>query len=203
MIPVEEVRKADKSPAVIRAQSCAPEKIWYSGTVCHVVLGSVTCDFYPVKDCITPILIDGHRVLGVDFCEGKMLLTFDPFPGIPSLSIVENEVQIFPSVWDVEWVGKRLTFRDADREILFRIKFEPPHTLHIENAIVQYNGLLVMIDERGIYLPNVNVNVDGIFFQGYEWLISLGEGIPSDATNLVYPLPATSPLRFAQEMGPS
>jgi len=73
--------------------------------------------------------------------------------GDETLRVVENEWRAPSTLWDVEVKGRRLTIRNAGRDVALVIRTDPPDLLTIESLEMLYRGALIRCDEHnGLYV---------------------------------------------------
>ncbi len=115
----------------------------------EVVLGGLTA--INVKSLLT---IDGEDVFSIkppSRKHGPFLVNASLFDrgGRQTLKIVDNELQISTSSWDVEVSGGRFKFRSNLREFILVIRIEPHHRLIIERLDMIYKNSSIQCTEGG------------------------------------------------------
>lgn len=73
---------------------------------------------------------------------------------LPLLVIHENALVYRTATWDIEFIGRTLTVREAARKILFEIEFKPPGEVVIERARLLCNGVEVLVRKSHVFVVN-------------------------------------------------
>jgi hypothetical protein len=84
--------------------------------------------------------------------------------------------------WDIEFKGRALTIREAAREILIEMRFEPPNRVIVSRGRFLRNGVEVIIHPtRGILVVNNKVKIDDvhIYRLGKRCQTAISIGAPS------------------------
>jgi hypothetical protein len=105
-----------------------------------------------LKNCPTPMEIFGTPLLKIKppECDGGPFLlsgTFCDKSGSPTLKIIDNEWVAYADSWDVEVSAGGITVRNGPRDIVLRLRVEPPHTLVVERLKMTYG--FINIDVTG------------------------------------------------------
>lgn len=100
------------------------------------------------------ISIDNTDLVWVRIDEqGQLFLHMNIFDDSNNrvLCVVENQLQYTSVVWDITFVGKTLTLRQASRDLLLQITFLPPSTISIDRGCLLFNGVEITISPKFIY----------------------------------------------------
>lgn len=149
LLPNEKVLEANQDPFNLRSGSTSPYTLHYSGDVYFINVGSLVYGGRAMgaRTVAQAIRIDGEPLISVTLEDGHFLLSlrvYDRQGGLV-LRINDNELVLNVYSWDIELVGKRLTIRQAARDILFDIVFQPPSTVIIQRGWILRNGVEIMI----------------------------------------------------------
>lgn len=89
---------------------------------------------------------------------GKISAIFTDNNGKPTLFLDENQWIGSPNNWDIETSGPRITVRRCKREIVLKIRLDPPGRLVIERLDMRIGNHHILISEKcyaiGLYLEN-------------------------------------------------
>lgn len=98
-------------------------------------------------ECFDAIRIDDDTILGFRRENGVLLTSFTYYDENEhkTLEILDNELRYSAALWDVEFVGRRLTIRRGSRDIILDILFEPPTCLTVERANLRHNGIGLLV----------------------------------------------------------
>jgi len=147
LLPIAVVRRADLDPINRRIGASAAHPLHYSGNTCSASIGG--CDFTVAKladdEVLAPVVIDCLPVILFRLENGNLLLSlyvFDP-DNSPLLIIRDNELRFSTDSWDIEFVGRRMTIRQARGDFLLDVVFEVPDRVVIERGVFQFNGIRV------------------------------------------------------------
>jgi hypothetical protein len=157
ILPNEEVVAANEHPANLQHGTTAPFTWSRFRNRCAIVLSS---DVFGIEDLIegegfAVFVVDGMVLLGLRYLDEHLLLTmsiFDEFNQL-ILQIVDNEMLLSTDQWDVEVEGPSLILRQALREILIDVRFEPPDRIHIRRGRFLLNGVEIVIQPDRYYIP--------------------------------------------------
>src|SRR5439155_15278402 len=76
--------------------------------------------------------------------------------------------------WDIELVGRRLIIREAARQFLLDIRFDPPGRVVIEHGLFALNGIEVIVAPRYLLLVNIQMVIAGYRSWDYPYGLILG-----------------------------
>jgi trigger factor len=158
LLPLQDVREADKNPYNKRTSVSPAYQLHYSGATCAIVIGGNVCkrDRLRDGDRLIAIMVDRQPILGFTFDQGRLLLMLELFndQGERTLWIEENELRLCPSPWDVEFEGRRFTVREGRAEFHLDIEFAPPDKIEIQRGRLSMNGFEVIIRPDRICFAN-------------------------------------------------
>lgn len=149
LLPGESVLEANRDPWNLRSGVTAPYTLKYTGDAYFIDVGSLVYGGRATgtRTVAQAIRIDGEPLISVTLEDGHFLLSLAVYDrqGSLVLHIIDNELVLNLRSWDIEFVGKRLTVRQAARDILFDIVFKPPSTVMIQRGWILRNGVEIMI----------------------------------------------------------
>lgn len=156
LLPLDVVQQADKSPFNLREGVSKPYSLHFAGGQCEAVVGSnrFTTQDAGYGTVMIPISVDGIPLLGFILGDGHLLLNvrlYDRFNNL-ILRIDNNALTYRPVAWDIQFVGRNLILREAQRQILLDILFEPPNRIVINRGHLLCNGVAIDISPHGISL---------------------------------------------------
>lgn len=165
LLPLTSVREANAKPFNKRDEVSKPYDLHFTGDDFAAYIGgnvfkgnlsrppNSTPWEYPV---IIPVLIDGIPIVSFSIGDGHIFLNmvaFDEY-NIPFLQIIENQLVYSTQPWDIELVGRKLTVRQSQKEILIEIEFMPPSAVAITRGKILCNGVEVLVREKHIFVVN-------------------------------------------------
>lgn len=146
----EMVQEANGSPHNVAAGVTAPFGLHFSASdEVEMVVGG---DSFKSTMDLYPIVVDNIPLLGfLRSAHGLALHVHlrDRY-NLPVLSVDNNELMMVSDLWDIQFVGQQLTLHQAAREILVRLRFEPPSRVVVSRARMMCNGVLIDVDEDTI-----------------------------------------------------
>jgi hypothetical protein len=158
ILPMEVVRSADADPYNRRTGVSKNVLLRYSGENVRVHLGNSTFEYtnLPEGAVLAPIVIDGVVMVGFKVEQQQLLLEFKAFNEFNRriLAIVNNELFYDTTQWNIEWVGTKLTIREARRKIILQLIFAPPADVTISRGRIMRNGIELLVGPR--YLFDMN-----------------------------------------------
>ena len=185
LLPVANVREADRNPYNLREGVSPPYTLHYSGTTCAAILGSTVFQTALSRDggsFLIPIMIDLVPLVLFRLEHGHLLLTLRVFDVYNKqvLFIEDNELVFSATgLWDIDLEGHRLTIRDGLRKIRLQIVFKVPSSIVIERGLFLLNGAQVEVYDNG--RPTLNakgLEISDSYFEGFNAGIVIGESIP-------------------------
>lgn len=158
LLPASKVAADNANPFNLRTGVSPPYHLHFQGaTECAVNLGSNI--FWAANQgdgtLLVPVWIDGVPLIAFRFVDQHLLLTvhiFDEFNNL-ILHVKDNQLVFAPTPWDIEFVGKRITLREAARKILVEIEFDPPNKVTIPRARLLLNGAQVFVRPTEVVVP--------------------------------------------------
>jgi hypothetical protein len=158
LLPVEDIREANRNPYNLRVGVSKPYDLHYEGEECMATIGS---SYFTTRDRgygtnMIPLMIDSVPVLGFVLADGHLLLNLfvcDEYNN-PVLQIVNNQLVYTVSSWDIQLTGRNLIIREAHRKILIDIVFEVPNKVVINRGRFLLNGVEVFIRPEQVLINN-------------------------------------------------
>ena len=122
LLTVEKVREKNEAPFNIINEQSSPYLLHYRENSCDFVVGT---NIMKSIECLDAIRIDDDTILGFRRENGTILTTFACYDETDQkiLQISDNELRYSTGLWDVEFIGKRLTIRRGSRDIIASILF--------------------------------------------------------------------------------
>ncbi|ODQ84333.1 hypothetical protein BHQ17_27645 [Mycolicibacterium holsaticum] len=173
LLPITSVRAANDEPHNLTTGTSDAYLLHFSGASAEIDVGS-NITFTNGHETAA-VMIDGVPLVGFRFEDGSCLLSLLIFnrQNEPILQVVDNELVYSTSPWDVEFVGKTLTIRTAQRDIAIEIRFEPPNRVAVKRGAFLLNGVelyvrpeyALLVNNRGLFQRNtafgclVNLNL--------------------------------------------
>lgn len=203
-LPTAVVRDHDSKPHNRRTAS-PTHRLFYYGSTAKVVAGGNHIVMSESADAIT---IDGHSLIGFELIDGVIHLNVDlrDDDGRTVLRIIRNELVHSIDLWDVTFVGNRLTVRRGPKDIYVSMSFEVEHgSVVVDQGLVSHNGVEVLFDHRGLCVLNNRVFLGGNMVAGMKSAISLGDSTADDGPVAIHisisrePFDREEALRWASE----
>lgn len=158
LLPVENVIRADKTPYNLQKGVSKPYTLHYDGLDCIVDIGANVFDFHDEGNSteFVALAFDDDSLVSFKLEHGQWLLSLQAFDQHDELllKIIDNELAYSTIPWDIELVGRNLVIREAKRNILIDILFEPPSKIKIQSGHLMHNGIEIEI--KPDYLLVVN-----------------------------------------------
>ena len=156
LLPATTIRDKDNQPFNLTKGKSSPYLLHYGLTSCEFIVGGNTFENDTGIEYFDAIRIDGQTILGFRRENGNVLTTFVYYDENEReiVRILDNELQYFTDLWDVEFVGRRLKIRNETREIIADITFEPPNKVIINRAKMYCNGIGLLVTENGLRTLN-------------------------------------------------
>ncbi|MCE4957725.1 HNH endonuclease signature motif containing protein [Macrococcoides caseolyticum] len=168
-LPREIVLEANENPYNLKNGKSTSHELFYLGNKCEFLLGgdSYSYTFECEGSVFIPLMIDGSPVIKFRYENNHLLLSMvllDKF-NIPILLIIDNQLTYSVDVWDIQFVGNKLTLREAHRKILFEIEFYPPNKVSIVKGNILFNGVKIDINPGIVITGNTHISINGVFEQ--------------------------------------
>ncbi|PWN60874.1 HNH endonuclease signature motif containing protein [Chryseobacterium viscerum] len=164
------VIEANKTPYNIRVGKTLSKCLYYYGDSANVVFGSMrfTMKRNDNFNYLIPITFEGVSPIKIRFEDQMCFLNIelqDPLGNIV-LKIVDNELVLNIGMWDIEFVGQKLTLRERAYETFIVVIFETPNTINFIKGKVFINGKAFYVHPKnGLQLPGgflmSNVTITG------------------------------------------
>jgi trigger factor len=116
----------------------------FEGDRYSIAIGTV--NFQDCGNDFTPISLDGHPIFNFRIEDDQLLVSFVllDLDGKPLLRIVDNELVLSTSNWDVEFLGSALTIRNGSGDIALALSFYPPS--HVSVARLKMSTQIASIE---------------------------------------------------------
>jgi hypothetical protein len=190
LLPKEIVMEANNNPFNLRSGVSKNHFLHYSGKNVRLVLANSIFQFndLPENASFAPLVVDGLAVVGFRVECGKLLLQFIAFNefNVPVLQIVDSELVYRTEQWDIEWVGQKLTVREAHKKILLQLIFEPPHTIRIAKGRILLNGIELLIGKDYLFCSNNSGFFSDIGTTNCGIGLSIGDPVPQSGAGMVF-----------------
>jgi hypothetical protein len=189
LLPIEMVREANADPYNLRAGVSPPYPLHFAGDTCETTIGSNTFTLPALREGETddrlffPLVVDGEALLSFLVESGRLLLSlsvYDDFNYL-ALRIADNQLQYSVRPRDIEFVGRRLTLRTAQKHVLLEMRLEVPNRVVIDRGRFLRNGAELLVRPNGVRIESLG----GTSFSGTR---ATGRG--AYAGIVVGPLPA-------------
>jgi hypothetical protein len=153
----EQVEEANANPINVRRGVTSPETLAFEGDTCDIAVGGGL--FFGTSGgnfVCAPLVVQGIPLIGVSVADGHFLLDVLLLEDdqTPLLKIVKNELVITTGQWDVEFIGRTLSLRNAPRQITLEIELTPPSRLAIKRGFFYARGSAIRVDPSSITLIN-------------------------------------------------
>ena len=193
LVPSDEIVRCNSDPCSRKLGECSPEKLYFAGDLQKITLGNNLFQHHSALGTAVIAMIDGFPVLQLHEENGRLLIGFQPFPGLRAMRIERNELILAPEFTDITWIGKRLTIKH-ERRIVLQIRFDPPNTLDIEQGLFIHNGICLAMSQDGLWCPNINCAISRLEFQFWNVGVAVGVNIPTSAIG--WPVPIDHRSRY-------
>jgi trigger factor len=147
LLPAEQVEEASRAPFNLRSGESAAYELHYAGGGCQTILGSNVHVWPDLLEgwSTVPLMIDDIPIVIFRVEDGRLLMSLQLLAEDNHLvaQVVDNELVFSMSPWDVQFEGRRLTIRDAPRDIFVDVAFEPPQRVVIDRGRLWANGIQI------------------------------------------------------------
>lgn len=180
LLPLADVEAADSNPINTRSGASAPYDLHYSGQRCELVIGSnsAVVDQLAEGNGMCALMIDGVSLAHFRLSEGRLLLSFLLFDELNRLilRVVDNEVVYSIDAWDIEFVGTNLVLRQAARQLLADIVFEPEAgRVTVSRGRFLLNGVELLITPDYALVVNNRMQFSRMSLHNCAYGLVLGE----------------------------
>ena len=153
----EQVAKANKNPFNLREGSSKPYDLHFDGEHGTVVLAdNIFTNHSLIQQyegvhwpfCV-PVLVDGIPLIGLRVEDGRLLFAMEVYNEFNEkiLAIYDNQMIYSVGIWDVTLVGKVLTIREGQRDVILQLEFRPPSEIAINKAKLRCNGVTIEVEK--------------------------------------------------------
>lgn len=163
LLPIEDVKRANVEPYNLREGISKPYTFHYSGPNCIADIGTNIFSFRNIDSHpeFIAFAIDEDPIISFRGENSHWLLNLNIYDKKDNLTlfIADNELiySLFP--WDIELVGRNLILREAQKEILIDILFEPPNQIKIQRGHFLHRGIEIQIRPEHLYIMNTHTRL--------------------------------------------
>jgi hypothetical protein len=180
LLPIADVEAADATPFNLRTGVSAPYDLHFLGTRCEVVIGSNSAVVDPLVEGsgMCALMVDGVSLVHFRLNEGHLLLSLLLFDEANRLifRVVDNELVYSVDTWDIELVGRNLVIRQAARQILADIRFDPQEgRVIVSRGRFLLNGVEVLVTPAYALVVNNRIQFSGTTMLNCAFGLVLGE----------------------------
>jgi hypothetical protein len=180
LLPLADVAAADVNPFNRRAGVSASYDLHFAGNRCELVIGSnrAVIDHLAEGTGMCALMVDGVSLAHFRLSEGRLLLSFLLFDEINRLilRVLDNEVVYVADIWDIELVGTNLVLRQAARQILADIVFDPDAgRVIVSRGRFLLNGVEVLITPDYALVVNNRMQFSHTSIENCAFGLVLGE----------------------------
>ena len=175
-LPFSVVREADSNPRNRKYGETSPHRLFYYRDSAEIVIGGNS--MLTRGHAMSAISIAGHSLIDFELVEGQLMLNMDfrDREGGRIIEVRRNELVHAVGHWDYKFVGRRLSVRNAPRDIALDVSFDPSAgQVIIERADVQHDGVEVWVHPEALCILNNRLFISGSTFAGVRSVISIGE----------------------------
>lgn len=174
ILPIEQIVVADRNPINIERGWSAPwGGLHFQGTSFVVEVGGneFRANQKDNEDhlIMIPIAVDEVHLIAFRISpQGEVLVYINAFDHCnrPILIVRENWIVQSTIPWDIRFQGRRLTIREAARNILYEIELAPPERLIIRRGRLLCNGAEIIVRPNYLLIPNIGFASDTGKWQG-------------------------------------
>lgn len=162
ILPLADVLEANRNPYNLREGNSEQLPLHFSGTNAEVVVGTNTfmCSS-PNEDFLTiPITVNNTPLIIIKIEDGNLLISMQIFDreGNRILCISDNQLAHTTGPWDIQFVGRVLTIREGERNILIEIEFLPPNRIMVNRGRFIVDGLEVIVRPDSVTTSHNNMS---------------------------------------------
>jgi hypothetical protein len=138
LLPAQKVREANANPYNLRSGQSTPHALHYSGSRCEARVGGLSNEWPILPDggLTAALLVDDIPIVAFMRQGEQLLLTVQLFgpQNEHILQVLDNELVYSIEPWDIELESRRLTIRNAPRDIFVTIELTPPSLVDIQRG---------------------------------------------------------------------
>jgi trigger factor len=191
LLPKARVLEADSNPHNLKTGQSTAHLLHFSGSQCEVSIGGnlFTARWQGEFGEMVPVMIDGTPIIGFSFDRGFLLLTCQIFDEANNLIMFvrQNQLVYSSAPWDIQFISRTLTIRQAAREILITVTFDPPNRIIIEKARLLRNGVELLIDSDGVLIVNNHSLIQRCVFGNCQVGLLMGMAPPGVGAGFALP----------------
>jgi hypothetical protein len=163
LLPIGKVQEADRNPANRQGSMTPGYVLHYGEEEVTFQLGDVAFT-HRAMEPYAAIVVDQLVLLGARVEDGHYLLNVNMLDDANRqlVTIQDNELVFSTASWDVEFSGRRLTFRTGSGQIALSIRFAPPGLVALERGRFFCNGVGVVVRPDGFRVSNLKFSMAGL-----------------------------------------
>ncbi len=178
LLPLDDVRNADKNPFNKSAAVSPAYALHYSGSTCKMIIGGNEFMRDSMVDGLpfTAITIDRRPLLAFTVEGDRLCLTLQAFDNDDRriLWIDRNELRYSPKAWDIRFEGTTFSIRNGHGDFVAEIVFTPPGKVEITRGLFCYRGLVVIVKPHLLCYANKRQVFQRCAFANCDTAISVG-----------------------------
>jgi trigger factor len=180
LLTKEMVKKANDNPFNVVMGISKPYLFHFSGNRAEMIMGNnkfvAEPDKYGPAFIVFPILIDRFPFIGFKVVDELLILDLQLFDqnNHNLIRIIKNELVFVADLWDVQFVGKKLTVRKGMGDIILDIDFNPPNKIIVNKAQIYMNGVYVKVNSERIEVMNNKSKITGCEITNIPFGIAVG-----------------------------
>lgn len=198
LLPIHQVAMANENPVNRKNTESGALLLHYYGSEYEVSLAGMR--FVTPKSLkgspLVPLVIDDEPIVLFLVEDEHLLRSFSYYDESNQLMlrIRNNELVYRTDIWDIELIGKNLKLRKGMRHIILDLSLDPPNSVAINRALINRNGIRVIIDSEFVHVLNINSAVGKIGL--FRTQMGIAAGRISEETKkaaaITFPVPDSS-----------
>lgn len=178
LLSVNQVMFADRKPYNVTNRLSSPYPFNFQGNDFSVIIGDVNMKIDRIntkRDFLIPFLVNNNKLVSFEIIEEQLFfnLLLINEKGELLIKIIENEMVYNSTIWDVEFVGKRLKIREGKGQIIFDIEFNIPNSVQIHKAQFNCDGYQIDVKDGGFTTKGFHISIKNII--GSRVVCALGD----------------------------
>ena len=190
LLPLTQVREADRNPYNKQTGVSPPYNLHYSGNACELVVGSndFTRRGLAAGMQLIAVAIDRTPLLAFTFDQGHLFLTLQVFDDDARkvLWIEQNELRYCITPWDIHLEGRNLVVRERKSNFLVDVVFNPPNRVEIQKGRFSFNGLELLVRPSQLCYANNFQSFSGVSIIGFDAALVVGEPFKAGMTCAIH-----------------
>jgi trigger factor len=178
LLPTKRVEAAAASPLNLQTGASAPYALHFGGSSCEVRIGNndFTSTVLSTSGWLIAVMIDDVPLVQFRLEDGHLLLTIRVFNHLNHLVLLveDNELVYRADQWDIEMVGRRIVIREAKRNVLLDLTFDPPSRILVARGNFLLNGVQAVVNDQGIFIANLGSVISNLGVEDSQGGLFLG-----------------------------